>query len=167
MRKKRTLTIRLCDEDMEQFCEKAGSVSMTAGELLENFIADLICGERTNGSDEREYANRWFGRCDFAIFKDRTFLAWLIDMRLLDDAAWLWGAIQRINRRGIEDQDDQEELDEYWDELKNWFNEYRDAGGDYDGLESEMEKVMAWKQEYNHLMEGDGIDASEPEPDEH
>ena len=167
MRKKRTLTIELCDEDMERLCKKAGSVSMTAGELLENFIADLICGERTNGSDERECADRWFDRCGFAILKDKTFLVWLIGTDMLDDVAWIWEEIQYINRMGIKDQDDQEELDEYWDELKTWFNEYKDAGGEYDELESEMEKVMAWKQEYDRLMEGEGDEEAGPEPNEH
>lgn len=32
MRKKRTLTIELSDEDMEQFCKKAGGASLTAGD---------------------------------------------------------------------------------------------------------------------------------------
>ena len=86
---------------------------------------------------------------------------------MLDDVAWIWEEIQYINRMGIKDQDDQEELDEYWDELKTWFNEYRDAGGEYDELESEMEKVMAWKQEYDRLMEGEGDEEAGPELDEH
>lgn len=167
MRKKRTLTIELSDEDMRRLCEKAGSVSMTVGELLENFIADLICGERTNGSDEREYANHWFGRCDFAMFRDRSFLAWLIDMELLEDAIYEWESIQSIHKKGVRDQDDQEELHELWDNLKSWLTEYRDTGGEHSDLEREMERAMEWKQEYDRLMEGEGDEEAGPEPDEH
>lgn len=54
MRKKRTLTIELSDEDMERFCKKAGGASLTASRLIENFIADLIGGGR----------NEWFRRTD-------------------------------------------------------------------------------------------------------
>ena len=46
MRKKRTLTIELSDEDMEQFCKKAGSANLTVGKLIENFIADLTGGHQ-------------------------------------------------------------------------------------------------------------------------
>lgn len=108
MRKKRTLTIELSDEDMEQFCKKAGGASLTAGRLIENFIADLIGGEGTNGSDERMYINQWFSRCGFSASWDVSFLAWLIDMELLEDAAYEWESIQHINKMEAKSQDDQE-----------------------------------------------------------
>lgn len=167
MRKKRTLTIELSDEDMRRLCEKAGSVSMTVGGLLENFIADLIGGEGTNGSDERMYINQWFCRCGFYALWDMSFLAWLIDMELLEDAIYEWESIQSINKKGVKDQDDQEELHEHWDNLKSWLTEYRDTGGEHSDLEREMEKAIEWKQEYDHLMEGEGDDEARPEPDEH
>lgn len=167
MRKKRTLTIELSDEDMEQFCKKAGGASLTAGRLIENFIADLIGGEGTNGSDERMYINQWFSRCGFSAFWDMSFLAWLIDMELLEDATYEWESIQHINKTEVKGQDDQEELDEHWDNLKSWFTEYRDTGGEYNDLEGEMKRAMAWKQEHDHLMEGEGDEEAGPEPDEH
>lgn len=167
MRKKRTLTIVLSDEDMEQFCKKAGGASLTAGKLIENFIADLIGGEGTNGSDERMYINQWFCRCGFSAFWDVSFLAWLIDMELLEDATYEWESIQHINKMEVKGQDDREELDEHWDNLKSWLTEYRDTGGEHSDLEREMERAMAWKQEYDHLIEGEGDGEAGPEPDEH
>ena len=38
----------------------AGQANMSAAELLENFISDLIDGFETNGSNERDAAKRWF-----------------------------------------------------------------------------------------------------------
>lgn len=167
MRKKRTLTIELSDEDMEQFCKKAGSANLTVGKLIENFIADLTGGEGTNGSDERMYISQWFCRCGFSSLWDMSFMAWLIDMELLEDAIYEWEFIQYINKMAVKDQDAQEELDEHWDNLKSWFDEYRDAGGEHNDLEKEMERTMAWKQEYDRLMEGEGDEEAGPEPDEH
>lgn len=94
-------------------------------------------------------------------------MAWLIDMELLEDAIYEWDFIQYINKMAVKDQDDQEELDEHWDNLKSWFDEYRDAGGEHNDLEKEMERTMAWKQEYDRLMEGEGDEEAGPEPDEH
>ena len=94
-------------------------------------------------------------------------MAWLIDMGLLEDAIYEWESIQYINKMEVKDKDAQEELDEYWDNLKSWFNEYRGAGGEHNDLEREMERTMAWKQEYDHLMEGEGDEEAGPEPDEH
>lgn len=39
---------------------KSGKVGLSIGELFENFVADLICGTHTNGSDERMYIKQWF-----------------------------------------------------------------------------------------------------------
>ena len=167
MQKRRAITIKLSDEDMEQFCKKAGSANLTVGKLIENFIADLTGGEGTNGSDERMYISQWFCRCGFSAFWDMSFMAWLIDMELLEDAIYEWEFIQYINKMAVKDQDDQEELDEHWDNLKSWFDEYRDAGGEHNDLEKEMERTMAWKQEYDRLMEGEGDEEAGPEPDEH
>ena len=42
-----------------------------------------------------------------------------------------------------------------------------DTGGEYNDLEREMERAMAWKQEYDRLMEREGDEEAGTEPDEH
>ena len=66
-------------------------------------------------------------------------MAWLIDMGLLEDAIYEWESIQYINKMEVKDKDAKEELDEYWDNLKSWFNEYRGAGGEHNDLEREID----------------------------
>ena len=53
----RTISIRLYQDEVEELCRKSGKVGLSIGELFENFVADLICGTHTNGSDERILSN--------------------------------------------------------------------------------------------------------------
>lgn len=64
--KSRTYKLNLSDADVIRLAEKALNYNMTASELLENFIGDLVCGTYSNGSDEREYISMWAERCWFA-----------------------------------------------------------------------------------------------------
>lgn len=41
--KERSIGINLSDADLQRLWEKAGSVGMTAGELLASFVGDLVC----------------------------------------------------------------------------------------------------------------------------
>lgn len=67
---------------------------MTVGELIENFIGDLVCGTYSNGSDERMYAEQWFERCWFGMFPDLTFLRYLIEWGGLDEVIGAWENIK-------------------------------------------------------------------------
>lgn len=62
----RRFILKLSDADVERINELAKSVQLTAPELLQNFIGDLVDGTYSNGSDERMYAEQWFNRCWFA-----------------------------------------------------------------------------------------------------
>ena len=74
----RQFFLHLSDKDVKRLFEKAGAVSLTVEELLENFIADLIIGDKSNGSDERMYAENWFERCWFSTESYNSFLAYLL-----------------------------------------------------------------------------------------
>lgn len=76
--KERCITVRLSDETCRRLAARCGECGLTIGELIEYFVCDLVGGERTNGSDERMYANRWFERCGFGMFQDETLLRHLI-----------------------------------------------------------------------------------------
>lgn len=104
----RTIEVKLSDADVKRISEKAAAHGLTVGELIENFIGDLVCGTYSNGSDERMYAEQWFERCWFGMFPDLTFLRYLIEWGGLDEVigAWeniksrstLWNAVERIEK---------------------------------------------------------------------
>ena len=49
--RERTISVKLSDADCKRVLAAAGQYGMTVGELLEKFIADLVDGTFTNGSD--------------------------------------------------------------------------------------------------------------------
>lgn len=71
---KRNISIKLYQDEVEKLCMKSGVVGLSISELFENFVADLICGTHTNGSDERMYIEQWFERCYFSIMPEGTCL---------------------------------------------------------------------------------------------
>lgn len=69
--KKRQIKLELSDADCDRLARKCGEYGLTIGELIENFVGDLVDGTYSNGSDERMYAQQWF---DFDIYlENRTF----------------------------------------------------------------------------------------------
>lgn len=64
--KLRTYNLNLSDADVARLAKVALNYNLTAAELLENFIGDLIDGTYSNGSDERMYAQQWAERCYFS-----------------------------------------------------------------------------------------------------
>ena len=77
--KDRTITLKLSDADCERISIKAGKHGLTVGELLANFIGDLVNGTYSNGSDERDRAEHWFERCWFGMFPEETLLWYMLN----------------------------------------------------------------------------------------
>ena len=67
--------IAICRTD-----KKCGEHGLTIGELIENFVGDLVGGTYSNGSDERDYADQWFERCWFGMFPEPTLLNHLLNL---------------------------------------------------------------------------------------
>lgn len=154
--KQRNITLRLPDEDIDALCKRVGSSQITVAQLIENFICDLIEGSKTNGSDERMYAQQWFERCWFGTLSEKTFLSYLIDFDQIDSAIEMWEELQDYKRQDELDEYDQEEmeviqeeLDEMFKDYKEWYSDPTDAT-----LEAGMEKVAAWSKEREELMNG-------------
>ena len=76
--KERQITVKLSDADCNRLTKKCGEYGLTIGGLLENFIGDLVGGTYSNGSDERDCAERWFERCCFGMFPEQTLLSHLL-----------------------------------------------------------------------------------------
>lgn len=60
--RERQVTIKTTDKDFEKLQEMCCGYGITVGELLECFVGDLIDGVYSNGSDERQAAQKWFDR---------------------------------------------------------------------------------------------------------
>jgi predicted DNA binding CopG/RHH family protein len=48
--KERKITVKLSDKDCNRLARKCGKHGLTVGELIENFIGDLVGGTYSNGS---------------------------------------------------------------------------------------------------------------------
>lgn len=158
--KERSIGINLSDADLQRLWEKAGSVGMTAGELLASFVGDLVNGTYTNGSDERMYAQQWFERCGFGMFPEKTFLRYLIEWDelesvLSDEQSIIQGKadLAELEARPDKDSDDQEEIEYLKEDISGWqesidkiFSDFVEwCRGDLHGsYEEEMEKVHKW-----------------------
>lgn len=82
--RERTFKIELSDADVDRLAMKAAVAGMSMGELLASFVGDLVCGTRSNGSDERMYAERWFDRCGYPHFPVND-IARLAGMDMLEE----------------------------------------------------------------------------------
>lgn len=153
---KRIVSIRLYQDEVEELCRKSGKVGLSIVELFENFVADLICGTHTNGSDERMYIEQWFDRCYFSIMPEETFLSYLLEMREIDRVLECWEILQELKELEEPDCYDKEELEIQQNTLEEYFQEYRTYTREpvEDQLEAAMEKVLEWNKEREHLLEG-------------
>lgn len=154
--KRRNMTLILPDDDIDALCKKAGKYQLTVSQLIENFISDLIEGSKTNGSDERMYAQQWLERCWFSTLSEKTFLSYLIDFDQIDSVIEMWEELQYYKRQDELDEYAkeekevlQEELEEMFKDYREWYSEPEDAT-----LEDGMEKVAAWSKEREGLING-------------
>lgn len=74
----RKLSLKLSDADIEHLCVKAGIAQLTVSQLLESFIGDLVGGTYSNGSDERDAAQKWYERCGYSYNYPSNFLSYLL-----------------------------------------------------------------------------------------
>lgn len=90
--KPRIITLELSDPDCERLLIKAETKGLSVEKLLEKFIADLVDGTSSNGSNERTAANEWL---DIFCYKyeymlEKTLLRHILnknygDIRVIDD----------------------------------------------------------------------------------
>ncbi len=60
------LTLHIDETQELKLVEKAASVGLSADQLLQIFVADLVEGEGGNGPEQREILARWFDSCPFS-----------------------------------------------------------------------------------------------------
>lgn len=143
----RTIKLELSDEECEQLAEMAGKGGLSVSELLENFIQDLVGGERSNGSDERECAKQWYDRCWFGMFPERTFLCYLLKEYGID-----------IFRKTIERKREcQEDIKFFMEDLtqseKKWENAVDIDGKRYGSEEEYRSDLMEYLENLKSMVE--------------
>ncbi len=165
----RTLQISLSDADVRRIIEKAGAVGLSVSELLENFIADLVDGTYSNGSDERMHADEWFTRCWFSCFQEYedSFLRHLLTWGDVYGALDCWDAIQECrDDLACEEQAGdaesiaaiKEEMEYQEQNLREMYEEFLDTCRDRETmrLDAEMEKIIAWRNANSSLQQEGG-----------
>lgn len=87
-RKERRLRLNLADDDLRNFLDKVYADGTTPAEVLEGFINDLVAGDYSHGSDERDLAKSYYNRCGYAFnYSPVRFFQWLLDDFRLDEVA--------------------------------------------------------------------------------
>jgi len=164
--KERTITVKLSDADCARLMDKCGACGLTVGELIENFIGDLVCGTYSNGSDEREYANRWFDRCGFSMFPEKTLLNYFLWYGM-DPEEYL-NMLESIEdeKKGLEYIKQHPELPhyendleahaesiaDYEEELKTMTEDWKPEGEP--DMEEEISRIKKWVEEKEQLLRG-------------
>lgn len=163
--KKRNITLTLSDEDSRILFEKCGYADLSVSELLENFIRDLTYSNYSNGNDEEDLANRWFERCHFGRYQDKTLLQYLHEIGAVGG---FLNAVEKVEECCTElddyykraepfDEDDIESLEgnlEYWKEQRDYYkSEFLKENPEAD-IQEEIQKVKAWWTQREQFMEG-------------
>lgn len=158
---KQSFSLDLTQEELERLYEKAAVGGLTPDKLLENFAHDLIYGSRSNGSDERMYAQQWYDRCSFGMFPERTFLKYVIEHRNVEDLIQEYEHLKETKddlhrlKECQESGEQQEELayleqemqvsreniESVWSDFLEW-TDLPDMN-----VENEIQKLIAWKEE--------------------
>lgn len=163
----RNFALKLSDADLKSFYEKAARVSLTPEELLENFIADLVCGLHTNGSDERDKAEEWFERCWFSFDNYGSFLAYLVKNCEYDyfteQQKTVSECTEELSELGISDFDSENEYDEEKEyltrrleqaneEIRRMFDEYVKHGESPENFEAEIESIRKYEESLKNAL---------------
>ncbi len=159
----RTFKLNLSDADVVRIFEKAGAEDLTPEQLLENFIGDLVCGTRTNGSDERMYASQWFERCHFSEMADSTFIGYILRwgsyemvISCLDDIAENEAEIANLS----EDDEDYAEDKEYYTllnentrkEITDIFEHYCNSNKQHKSFDEEIGTVREYREKLKRVL---------------
>jgi hypothetical protein len=145
--KARTITLNLTDDVIERLAVKTAENNITITELIENFVNDLIGGEYSNGSDERDLANQYFNRLDFQFFKKSTLLAYLLEDLLFSNVKEFIGDFFTYF---VDLDDDEKDLYYVTDDYEELLNKFIEENPEAD-VDKEIENVRKWLTEYEEI----------------
>lgn len=161
--KARKIMVQLSDADCDRLAKKCGMHGLTIGELIENFIGDLVDGTRSNGSDERMYANQWFERCWFGMSQEPTLLNHLLDWGYdpedyLDTLDNIETAIKEKEYLARHPEEADEEAQYLDDDIESWQEELKDMRADWKpekepNMDEELEIIKKWVKERDDFID--------------
>lgn len=156
--RERKITVKLSDADCDRLARKCGEHGLTIGELIENFVGDLVGGTYSNGSDERDYADQWFERCWFGMFPEPTLLNHLLNwgydpedyLELLDNIETAEEEKKYLEEHPEEA--DEEEASYLDDDIADWQEELKSMREDWKpekepNMDEEIELIKKWVKE--------------------
>ena len=145
-----------CQEEQQEEIE-------TIGELIENFVGDLVGGTYSNGSDERDYADQWFERCWFGMIPKPTLLNHLLCWGY-DPEDYL-NAMDNIETAKEEkkyleehpEEADEEEASYLDDDIADWEEELKSMREDWKpenepNMDEEIERIKKWVTDINLFL---------------
>lgn len=163
----RKLSLNLSDADVERLCVKAGIAQLTVSQLLESFIGDLVGGTYSNGSDERDAAQKWYERCGYSYNYPSNFLSHLLceySIECVDDVLSLQEDIDGYTADLEKAEKNLMSLEELLSELIE-SNELNKIAGDYEKVKEiyieSTTRDLNWSKEQladywkNYLSEND------------
>lgn len=167
--KKRNITINLSDMDVYKLSVKAGEVNITVEELIEGYVMDLIGGRKAHGSDEHEFALRYFERSWYDNGTlENTYLSYLIkygdiDMYLakMGTEEILEREIQYYKNLPVLSTEDKEELEYSQNTLKAIQDVFKEEYEDYckscietqpEPFEEARNRIVEWQKAYRRLL---------------
>lgn len=162
-KKERIIKVKLSDEDCDRLTRKCGEYGLTIGELIENFVGDLVGGSYSNGSDERMYVEQWFERCWFGMFPEPSLLnhllCWGYDP---EDYLDTMGNIEtaKEEKEYLEEhpeEADEEEVSYLDDDIAMWEEELKDMREDWKpekepDMDEEIELIKKWVKEREEIL---------------
>ena len=87
MKKSLQINLQLTDKDLKRLYEITYSAGTTPQKLISGFVGDLIAGDDSGGSDERDLAACYMERRYCTELYPRGFLQWALYDYVLDDIA--------------------------------------------------------------------------------
>ena len=163
-KRERIITVKLLDEDCERLLEKCGESGLTVGELIENFISDLVGGIYSNGSDESMYAQQWFERCLFEMFPEETLLNHFFvkgynPEYYLDCMNYIEIAIEEKKYFAEHPEGVDEEAQYLDDDIADWQEDLESMRADWKpknepDMEKELERIRKWVEERESFING-------------
>ena len=160
--RERNITVKLSDADCDRLVRKCGEHGLTVGEMIENFVGDLVGGSYSNGSDERDNAERWFERCWFGMFPEQTllnhFLCWGYEPEdYLDTLDNIETAIKEKEYLEEHPEEANEEAQYIDDDIECWQEELKDMRADWKpekepNMDEEIKLIKKWVKDREDLL---------------
>lgn len=150
--RERKITVKLSDADCDRLARKCGEHGLTIGELIENFVGDLVGGTYSNGSDERDYADQWFERCWFGMFPEPSDEWKDIVYHKYNDDRTSYECVPCYNSVDEYIASEKEDLESYKADLEEALEELKDMREDWKpekepNMDEEIELIKKWVKE--------------------